>query len=126
MGIDNSARLVFGIILDMKDFEKIVRKYMPEDYNDHFIFYFQENEDMLNKDYRGIYIDTAYSAYDVDSENWTYYLGIGKRSEDSLTIGETYDLLEIYQNSETDYERLLSDFGIKFRQPTLMAIPHIN
>jgi hypothetical protein len=126
MGIDNSARLVFGIILDMKDFEKIVRKYMPGDYNDHFIFYFQENEDMLTKDYRGIYIDTAYPAYDVDSENWTYYLGIGKRGEDSLTIGETYDLLEIYQNSETDFARILSDFGIKFREPTLMAIPHIN
>lgn len=125
MGVDNSARLVFGIILDMKEFEKIVRKYMPQDDDDHFIFYFQENEDMLAKDYRGIYIDTAYPAYDVDSEDWTYYLGIGENLE-SLTIEETYDLFRSYQECETDYERLLADFGIKFRKPTLMAIPHVN
>lgn len=125
MGADNYARLVFGIILDMKDFEKIVKKYMPKDYDDHFVFYFQENENILAKDYPGFYIDIAYPAYDIDSENWTYYLGIGENLE-SLTIEETYNLLSSYQNSETDYGRLLSDFEIKFQKPTLMAIPHIN
>jgi len=123
MGVDNYARLVFGIILGKEIFEKIVRKYLPEDYDDDFIFYFQENEDLIEKDYKGIYLGNAYPFYDSDWESWTFYLGIGEDRE-ALSIDEVNNLLSTYQ--ETDFKRFLQDFDIENQEPSLMAISHVN
>jgi hypothetical protein len=124
MGIDNSAKLVFGIIIDKDIFEKIVKKYMPEDYGDDAIEYFQSDYLDITQYYKGIYLGFTSPYYDIGCENWTYYIGIGNKEDESLSIEEITDLILSYKAS--DFQKLLSDNNIEDQEPALMAIVHVN
>ena len=130
MGIDNSAKLVFGFVLQYEQFLKIVRSFSTVEMEDDEIEEFYDKnlgvyskENLFIQKYKGLYLGISSPYYDIELEYKTFYITIGKVVE-KLNIEEVKNLLTNY--IDTDYQLFLFENDIPYEEPTFISLPHIT
>ena len=129
MGIDNSAKLIFGFVLEYEQFLNIVRSFslveleeddVEEFYDKNLGVYSKEN--LFNQKYKGLCLGISSPYYDIELEYKTFYITMGKVGE-KMSIGEVKDLLTTH--IDTDYKLFLFENGIPYEEPEFISLPHI-
>ncbi len=128
MGIDNSSRLIFGLILTYEQFLKIVKSFSKELDEDIQEFYeknlsIYSRENFFSQKYKGLYLGVSSPYYDIELEYQTFYISIGKVRE-KISIEEVKNLLDTH--IDTDYQLFLFENGIPYQEPEFISLPHIT
>jgi hypothetical protein len=98
MGIDNSAKLIFGAIIPD-----------PAQVGINF-------EDEC-QDFPGLYVDHASPYYDCGAEESVWFV--------SLTDSDELTLDELQAVDRASYYEFCAKFGLDLGEPKVMALPHI-
>jgi hypothetical protein len=119
MGIDNEARLFFGIQLSEEDMKKISDVFGA----DMESALMEENKDLTRFEdkYPGLYLGYYCDYYDGDP---SYYLGIVPDVLDSYSISDMKELLEKWETS--GYKEFLEVYEIEYNEPRMIAVPHVS
>ena len=129
MGVDYSAKLVFGVRFGYETFVKIVKTFMEEDEKeeDYVDFYYgmldECTDERFTKKYPGLRLGIAYPYPHSDSDQWVFYIGIGRDNEE-LSLAETLRLVNSWE--DTPFLQCLKDFDFDEQEPSLLALPHIS
>ena len=121
MGIDNDAKLFFGYQMDWDDLQKIQKELGEEDL---FEKLWSDQECSFDKEFPDLYLGYASPYYDCDCVNMNFYLAIRPNLDTSCTIEELKELIKNWGNN-TSYRRCLEKFGLEYREPTIIACPHV-
>lgn len=111
MGIDNTAKLIFGIEIDYESLERIMKTFDKDDFDDfQCLFYDKYN----------VYFLRASPYYDSPLEDNTFFISMIDSEESLLS-----DLIKISEEKKEHYTNCLEKLGIEYKEPKLLAVPHI-
>ena len=124
MGIDNSASVVFGVLLDYDEFVKMVESFMSEEEKKEDVqgFYYDhiEGGGRFEEKYTGLKLCISSPYYDADFEDRTFYLYLEKAEEIDTQRAS------LLISSSQSFNPCLKDFDLQHRQPKFIAVVDVN
>jgi len=112
MGIDNSTKLIFGLVLSEEDILKIEEKIQDD--------YLWDGEYMI-EEFPQIFLGNSSSYYDCSEEDRPHFISLIDPSNTELTIKEIQGMTDL----TSIYSKVLDYFGIKYSEPKLISLVHV-
>lgn len=120
MGIDNTSKLLFGMILSEEAVSSIISKssetnveFTMSDLCEHGI-----------EKYPRLFFGYASPYYDASEEDQVYFVSLFDATKTELTLQELSQLL-MDLSSMPDYRNFLQDFDIQYEAPAMYSLPHV-
>lgn len=126
MGVDNSTKLIFGMVLSEEQISKIEDKISAKlnsnensDKNSNEIDIW--DGEYTIEEFPQVFLGFSSHYYDASSEHCDHFISLIDPYKTKLSIRELQELFEL----KNIYTKVLEYFGIEYSEPKLISLVHI-
>ena len=125
----NKAKFL-GCVITFEELKKIINTF-EKNLNINIVdFYEQELYKIAEERYGGINVGHAFSVFDPQFEDWTFYISLSTDYYDSdldpMTWLDIQEIQNSYPIKHAHFKQFLQDTGISYREPKFIALPHVT